>query len=116
MKIYYAHPMVIYNSLQEERDLDLIKRLFPDAEIFNPNNPTTQEECKGEMEYFYNIVRTCDLIVFRGLPNMKIPAGVWGEIQCGIENTIPSIELPCLTERKMSVEDTRQFMRDIGNR
>ncbi len=35
-RIYYAHSMQIYNSKQERRELKLIKRIFPKAEIIDP--------------------------------------------------------------------------------
>ncbi|MCK4896441.1 MAG: hypothetical protein KAS47_06495 [Candidatus Heimdallarchaeota archaeon] len=35
-RIYYAHSIQIYNSKQERRELKLIKRIFPKAEIVNP--------------------------------------------------------------------------------
>jgi len=47
---------------------------------------------------------------------MKIPAGVYKEIECAIAKHIPVIELPCLTERKMSVDDTRLFLKECGIR
>lgn len=42
MKIYYAHCIAIYNTPQEERDLEKIKKLFTAAEIYNPNNEEAQ--------------------------------------------------------------------------
>jgi hypothetical protein len=117
MKIYYAHFIGIYSTLQEERDLNIIKAIFPEAEIYNPNNSEAQQGYKERgMDYFLDIIVNCDLLIFRGLPNMKIPAGVYKEIECAITNLVPVIELPCLTERKMSVEDTRQFLKEIGSR
>ncbi len=117
MKIYYAHFVGIYNTLQEERDLQTIKALYPEAEIYNPNNIEAQQKYKKHgMDYFLNIIESCDLLIFRGLPNMKIPAGVYKEIECAIAKHIPVIELPCLTERKMSVDDTRLFLKECGIR
>jgi hypothetical protein len=101
MKIYYAHFMGIYNTTQEERDVELIKYLYPCDELYNPNNEESQIGYKEQgMNYFYSIIKDCDLLIFRGLPNGKIPAGVYGEIENAMSNNIPIIELPCFTGRK----------------
>ena len=38
MRIYYAHPMEIYGSPREAKEIMLIKKFFPDAEIINPSD------------------------------------------------------------------------------
>lgn len=117
MKIYYAHCVAIYHTPQEQRDLDLIKKLFPNAEIFNPNNEECQTVAKEKgMDYFKDLVQGCNMLVFRALPNGKISSGVYKEIEWTNEISNPVIELPCYTGRAMTVEDTRQFLKEIGSR
>ena len=117
MKIYYAHFMGIYNTPQEVRDIETLKKLFPLAEIYNPNSQESEDgyKLKG-MSYFEELVKGCDILAFRGLPGGKIPAGVYKEIECGMVNEIPVIELPCFTDRKMQIEDTRYYLKEIGFR
>lgn len=117
MKIYYAHCIAIYNTPQEQRDLNLIKLLFPAAKIYNPNNDKAQEGAKEDgMDFFKPIVQMSDLLVFRALPDGKIPAGVCKEIEWAKEVQIPVIELPGFVGRQMSVDDTRQYLRELGTR
>ena len=35
--IYYAHHQYKYKSIEEAYELDLIRRYFPQAKIFNPS-------------------------------------------------------------------------------
>jgi len=118
LSIYYAHPVDLYNTPQEIRDLDLIDNLFGDNyKVINPNSPKDEDAYKAQgMEYFLNIVSGTNLLIFRGYPTGKIPAGVYKEIVRAIECGIPVLELPGLVDRVLSVEDTRQFMREIGTR
>lgn len=125
-KIYYAHFMSIYDTKQEERDIKILKTLFPDADIINPNSTETQEECKriqsetgsGEsvMDYFKSIVDSCHILAFRGCVNGKIGAGVYKEIRQAQELGLPIIELPSFIDREMSVESTRQMLKELGTR
>ena len=113
MKIYYAHPIWTYGTKQEQRDLDLLKNIFPNGEIINPNSKENEELYKLQgMELFTNLVDSCDIVVFRACPGGKIPAGIWKEIN---RNKI-LIELPSLLDREMSVENTRNFIKEIGYR
>jgi hypothetical protein len=118
MKIYYAHCINTYGTKQEQRDMDIIGELFPNCEIYNPSNDSLAEEGykSSGMLYFLNIVKSCNLLVFRGLPNKKIPSGVFKEIKTANESNIPVLEIPCYTEREMSIEDTRNYLREVGYR
>lgn len=118
-KIYYAHPISIYDTPQEERDLDLIKQLWPDAEIYNPNTKEDQLGYKRDgFDWFLNRVEECQLVVFRAFPDGKIGAGVWSEINWGdVQCHIPIIEIPMLMEsRKLSIDDTREYLKHAGKR
>jgi hypothetical protein len=110
--------MEIYDTPQEERDLNTIISLFPNAEIYNPNNIDAQNGYKLDgMEYFYGIIDTCDLLIFRGLPFGKIPAGVFNEIEhAKMIRKIPIVELPSFIDRKMSIDDTKLYLNEVGFR
>ena len=131
MKCYYAHCMAIYGTPQEERDIKTLKALG--FEVLNPNSPGYIEEAAAirqhheelhtsdpghyVMNYFMELVSTCECLAFRALPDGKIPAGVAKEIAAARENDLPIMELPsALTLRAMSVEATREFLTEIGQR
>jgi len=117
MKVYYAHFVGIYDTKQEERDLNTIKTIFPNAEIINPNNDKHNKGYKQYgMNYFEILIEECDVLVFRGCINNKISTGVYQEINMAKEHYIPVVELPTMLNREMSVQETRQMLIELGIR
>ena len=120
MKCYYAHCMALYDTPQEERDIATLEGLG--FKVENPNSPLHKEESEGMsspgiMAYFCDRVRECDVLAFRALPDGRIPAGVQKEIDQAICSEMPVIELPnALLGRRMTVEETREYLRDSGQR
>ena len=121
MKCYYAHSKNLYGTSQEARDIKLLEELG--FEVLNPNLPEHQAKCMagqfGEMNYFELLVRSCNVLAFRALPHGEIGAGVALEIRVALSLSggMPIIELPCgLTKRMIGVEETREFLRDVGQR
>lgn len=118
-KIYYAHPISIYDSPQEEKDLAFLKLLWPDAEIYNPNSKLDSEKYKDYgMQWFLDRVADCNLVVFRSFPDGKIGAGVWEEIMFAkINCSIPTLEIPILLEsRRLTIDDTREYLKHARKR
>ncbi len=117
-KIYYAHPINIYGSKQELRDMETIRKLFQSTLIYNPSTDSNAEEGYKElrMKYFENIVKECSMLVFRSFVDGKIPSGVMFEIDMAKKIGIPIIELPNYYNRRLNVDDTRQYLVDIGCR
>ena len=128
-KVYYAHFMGIYNTPQEERDIKTLESLG--LEVLNPNTPKTQNECdiafknaktnkqyhKAFSEIFFTKVAKCEVFAFRPLPDGRIPGGVFKELQEAQRLNKIIIELPCGTySRGMGKEDTREYLKDIGQR
>jgi len=118
-KIYYAHPISMYETPLEQEDLDMLKRLHPLAIIYNP--ATDLKSNKGYkkygMEYFYKIIDDCVYLYFRSFSNGKIGAGVWGEIKRAKSVHCEVIEIPTLSkDRKLSIEDTREYLKHDGKR
>jgi hypothetical protein len=139
-KIYYAHCMAIYNTPQENRDVETLEDLG--FIVYNPNNPvdnarcseirhnfvppseqprsgifysTASDEIMGEV--FKPAVEGCDALAFRALPDGRIPAGVFKEIQWAREAGIPRIELPSgVGSRSMSIDATREYLTEMGQR
>jgi hypothetical protein len=122
MRIYYAHCLAIYDTHQEKRDLATLRALG--FEVLNPNMPEvarTVRDLKASgredyMDYFNILVGTCHAFAFRALPGGAIPAGVQKELDCAIKLGLPVIELPTLVGRKLSLDDTRQYLTEIGQR
>ena len=112
MKVYYAHSISIYNTKQEERDVNTLNSLG--FEVINPNQHIHQEGYKkGGMQYFVDLANECDVIAFRAHPNGDIPAGIFKEIQ----TDKPVIELPSSIKRRaLSVDDTREYLKEMGLR
>jgi len=120
-KIYYAHPMYLYNTPQEKRDIKLLEILG--FEVINPNSEPYISEFKAimakgsyDMTYWVKLARSCDAIAFRGCPDGRILSGVGAEIRENIE--MPIIELPSMIKSRIipNVEETRQFLSEIGQR
>lgn len=125
--VYYAHFMGIYNTPQEKRDIATLKALGFD--VLNPNDKHIQQEVNDyfedpeadymEMfeEIFFSRVRECEVFAFKALPDGRIPGGVAMELKVAIEEKKLIIELPSgMFSRSMGKEDTREYLRDIGER
>ena len=117
MILYYAHSLHIYNTPQEERDVQFLENLG--FEVNNPNQPHHQDgyRVKG-MDYFTeDILPGCDVCAFRAYPDMNIPAGVGKEINAFVKMEKPVFEIPTFYGRHwLTVEATRLFLREAGER
>jgi hypothetical protein len=113
-RVYYAHPMVLYNTTQELADVVTLQALG--LKVYNPNNPTAQAGAKKEgMAWFEGVVKGCDFLAFRSLPNGDIGSGVGMEIKWAQEKDVPIIELPSLALRRVLTHaETRAYMRELG--
>ena len=116
MLVYYAHCAALYNSHQEKRDLETLALLG--FEVLNPNAPEHQAGyVKDGMMYFERLVTECGALTFRALPDGRIPAGVFNEINVAMGAALPVFELPHnLLTRGMSVEATREYLNEVGYR
>lgn len=123
MRVYYAHCLAIYHTPQEQRDLVTLRSLG--FEVIDPNTPEVQgwvnvlknKNPDTYMDLFKNFVTECDAVAFRGLPDGAIPAGVAKEVEWAIEFGKPVIELPSSIKRRvMSLEHTREYLHEVGQR
>lgn len=132
MKVYYAHFMGIYNTPQENRDIQTLKRLG--LKVLNPNNKAMSEKFERqknfymEMDYddayvmaftstFLSAIDECHVFAFRALPDGRIPGGVAMELRHAQETDKIIIELPCGTNaRSLGRDATREYLRDLGQR
>ena len=80
--IYYAHHQWKYGSQVEEYELDLIRRYFPNAKIFNPAVDLVSTKEDGEavvMEECLSTVENSDIFVFSSV-NETVGIGVYQEV------------------------------------
>lgn len=81
--IYYAHHQWKYNTPEETYELDLIRRYFPNAKIFNPSTDLTIYEVDTEaaiMERCLYTVGMSDILIFSSL-NGCVGTGVYHEVK-----------------------------------
>ena len=123
LKCYYAHSLHLYGTPQEQRDIVLLQTLG--FEVENPNQQKHQDAYlalpeETRMDYFVELVRSCDVCAFRAYPNGEIPSGVYKEIMAAElhEMPIPVFELPWGLMRRgiKNVEHTREWLRELGQR
>jgi hypothetical protein len=120
LKCYYAHPMSLYGTKQEERDIALLESLG--FEVENPNTHAHQEGMwryggrpgdPRSMEYFRGIAMHCDVVAFRAMPDGSITAGVADEIR--VAKLV--FELPSgIKRRTLTIEQTSETLRECGQR
>ena len=80
--IYYAHHQWKYGTKIEEYELDLIKKNFPNAVIFNPATDLKFKDCGDEeiiMDECLNKVLESDIVIFSAMDGM-IGIGVYKEV------------------------------------
>jgi len=114
LKCYYAHCTSIYNTKQETRDINTLKKLG--FKVINPNSSDSDKKYKTVgMAYFLRLIESCDILAFRAALSFEIPAGISKEIEHAKNINLPVIELPTRTlSRSMSVEATREYLVESG--
>ena len=112
---YYARCKQIYDTPQEMRDIKIINTLGYEVAPFTDE---MQHRAKTEgMMPFYEAIDRCNVLFFRSLPHMDIPAGVGGEIDYAQSIEIPVLELPSLVCRNwLDIEQTRAYLHLCGQR
>jgi hypothetical protein len=118
VKIYYAHAITLYGTVQEERDILTLESLGFMVE--NPNHPFHDEGYRSEgkdMNYFLRLIDRCQALAFRALFDGAITSGCVLEIEHARKLGLPVIELPSQVYRRgLSKEQTLEFLRESGQR
>lgn len=115
---YYARPISIDGTPQFDRDIKLIEMIgfVPTPSPEDKIEILKQYKIVG-MEAFRESVETSDILIFRAFPDGSIGTGVYKEIKWALDKNIPIIEIPRQIERrKLSVDDTRSMLEELGNR
>lgn len=113
--IYYAHHQWKYGTKIEEYELDLIKKNFPHAVVFNPATDLKFKDCGDEeiiMDECLNKVLESDIVIFSAMDGM-IGIGVYNEIMAAEE---AGKLVLCLTQNKLhtafSIYETPELKSD----
>jgi nucleoside 2-deoxyribosyltransferase len=132
VRVYYAHCLALYDTLQEGRDVATLEALG--FEVVNPNCESAQIACdvirdehgarevgvagkRIMYEIFKAMVLECDAVAFRATPDGAITSGVVKEIGWAVERGKPVFELPRgLRRRALSLDLTREYLAEIGER
>ena len=86
-KIYYAHSMLIYKSKQERREIKIIKKIFPKAEIVNPakyEKKWKNLSGKKVMTKCLNLISNSDMVIFSAMKKDNrdfVGRGVYVEVK-----------------------------------
>lgn len=115
---YYARPISVDGTKQEERDRALICSLGWVPSPSPEEKAEILERYKAEgMEAFRPAVLKSNVLVFRAFPDGSIGAGVAKEIAWAEAAGIPVIEIPRqIGRRTLSVENTRAMLAELGQR
>lgn len=118
LKAYYARPISIDGTKQADRDFDLIRKLgFEPYPIGKAKEAVLAKYKEIGMKAFKPYVERSNALVFRAFPDGSIGNGVAVEIEWALAAGIPVIETPRqIGRRRLSVEDTRAMLSELGQR
>lgn len=106
LTVYYAHPMALYRSPIEKKDLKTLRALG-----FKVLNPADTKYSTYQMDDFVKLATDCDLVAFRSFGDGKIGSGVALEVMAAMKVGKPIIEMtPFLPGRVLSRNETRERM------
>lgn len=119
MLAYYARPISIDGTFQAKRDIALIEAMGYEPRYVGTDItfPFMVDYATEGMHGFKSHVESCQLLIFRALPDNSIPAGVAKEIQWALDAGIPVVEIPRqIMRRTLNAEDTRDMLAELGQR
>lgn len=128
-KVYFGHPVNVYNTELERSLLWVIRDNFPDWEIENPNQKKHDEgyarykkETGNGMEYYFQeVLPHCQVGVFLPFRDFKYGAGVFKEAEFLAKRNYPIWEItedfllvrvPLKNMSVLSIEETRARVRN----
>ena len=92
MRVFYSHPMKLYGSETEKREISLIQQRFPEYEVVDPSAHQSRVEPGRETEYYLRLVDSCDCLVFSRLFGY-VTEGVKPEVDHALSKGMPVYEL-----------------------
>ncbi|MHC1628138.1 MAG: hypothetical protein ACXQTI_04850 [Candidatus Nezhaarchaeales archaeon] len=110
MRIYYAHPVEIYHTPREFKEIEIIKRHYPQAEIVNPayfqDKPGALH---SNIDFFYSLVDSCDILIYSDLGGF-VTAGVALEVKRALEQGKPVYRLDWRTGELTQIRELRNVL------
>ena len=127
--VYFAHALSHYNTDFEKECESAIRRRFPDADIFNPNQQIVQNLYENRKNsghenpfgIFDEIVKACDYVVGVSFHDGVLGAGVGKECMIGYKHCDDVLTLNHNFNfdyffpdsiKILSINETRQRIRD----
>lgn len=83
MRVFYSHPMKLYGTGAERREIALIEKRFVGWEIVDPSALQSNAEPGRETDYYLGLVESCDSLVFSRLFG-SVTEGVKPEIELAL--------------------------------
>lgn len=107
-KIYYAHPVTHYGTVQESDDIKTLEAMG--FEVVNPNQAGIEAAYKLHgFGVFLAMIDNCDALAYRPFMDGSIGAGVAKEIDyAALDKDLPVFELKPVFNRRLTVEQTRE--------
>lgn len=126
MKLYFAHPVNVYNTPIENAMLALLAHCFPEDKIINPNTPEGQKaytEAKAAsggthadhkgMDVFYKMLESLDGCVSMPFLDCRMGLGVAGETQKTMRSGKPTWLI--VPSHELTVEEIDRFTENPQN-
>lgn len=92
MKVFYSHPIKLYGTAAERREISLIERRFSGCEIVDPSALQSNPEPGKETEYYLGVLDGCDCMVF-SRSHGYVTEGVRKEVEHALGANLPVYEL-----------------------
>lgn len=86
-KLYYAHSMITYGTRKERRELNRIRKRFPDHEIINPAEVKFAGNGAEMMQVCIEIVKQVDVVVLSEY-RKHIGRGVYLELEAAVRGNV----------------------------
>lgn len=118
MKIFYSHHQWKYGTKIEQYELDLIKSVYPDADIFNAATDVAQDQDEEViMRECLKNVKESQLLIYSSVDGC-IGKGVYREIKRALEYSIPVLYLfhNQLLPRSNQVRNIIKFDNPVSDR
>lgn len=91
--VYYAHPMKLYGTPWEQKELSQIRERFPRRRIVNPASYNGHpEKLRDTVGFCLKLVEKCEIVVFRRFYG-KVTAGVGKEVNHALRLGKPVYEI-----------------------
>jgi hypothetical protein len=123
-KIYFGHPLSVYNTPKEKKLISIIEETFPHSEVENPNQPHhaqgyqdwKKQKGNGMLYYYEKVLPQMSAGVFLPFEDGMWGAGVFNEADFLQKHQKPIYEINFNGEiyiaildlsKKLSIDETR---------